>query len=221
MSDEAQVETIISSPQISPDAESSEVTHRRSQSLPLGQVNSREVGSPSSSLRPKRRSLLLDHFRGNILDPSSPDIRNGVHAAKHLDVNEAMDEWGLLTRRSPSERSEISIRSPRGVIDMAPSPFFRVELCANGLEVTIFIETLSIRVIYLSLHCVSKNYQLSYVFMMKSNMSLLTSSFSDASYFVLFDNPPSLTPSKNSRQILSNLSRMGKPVTTFTINVSG
>ncbi|XP_011650749.1 U-box domain-containing protein 33 isoform X1 [Cucumis sativus] len=134
MSDEAQVETIISSPQISPDAESSEVTHRRSQSLPLGQVNSREVGSPSSSLRPKRRSLLLDHFRGNILDPSSPDIKNGVHAAKHLDVNEAMDEWGLLTRRSPSERSENSIRSPRGVIDMAPSPFFRVELCANGLE---------------------------------------------------------------------------------------
>ncbi|KAA0048965.1 U-box domain-containing protein 33-like isoform X2 [Cucumis melo var. makuwa] len=134
ISDEAQVETIISSPQISPDAESSEVTHRRSQSLPLGQDNSREVGSPSSSLRPRGRSLLLDHFRGNILDPSSPDIRSGVHAARNLEVNEAKDEWGLLTRRSPSERSENSTRSPRGVIDMAPSPFFRVELCANGLE---------------------------------------------------------------------------------------
>lgn len=132
-SDGAQVETVISSPQTSPDAESSETTHWRSQSLPLEQFNSREVGTPSN-VRPRGRSLLFDHFRGSTLDPSSPDIMSGVHTARNLDVNEAMGEWGLLTRRSPSERSDNSIRSPRGVIDMAPSPLSRVELCANRPE---------------------------------------------------------------------------------------
>ncbi|XP_038894505.1 U-box domain-containing protein 33 isoform X2 [Benincasa hispida] len=131
-SDEAQVETIITSPQSSPDAVSLEITHRRSQSLPLGQVNSREIGSSSSNLRSRGRLLLVDHFRRSILDPSSPDIMNGVHTARNLDVNEAMDEWGSL-RKSPSERSDNSICSPCGVIDMASSPLCMVELCA-GLE---------------------------------------------------------------------------------------
>lgn len=104
--------------------------------MPLGQATSREVGSPSSDLRPRGRSLLLDHFRGSILNPSSPDIMNGIHAARNLNVNVAFDEWGLLARRSPSERPDNSLRSPRDVIDMTPSPLSRVELCENGLEVT-------------------------------------------------------------------------------------
>lgn len=92
--------------------------------------------------------MLLDHFRGSTLDPSSsPYIMNGVRTPRNLDVNEAFDEWGLLARRSPSERSDNSLRSPRGVIDMAPSPLSRVELCENGLEVTMFLELLSIHVI--------------------------------------------------------------------------
>ncbi|XP_022147364.1 U-box domain-containing protein 33-like isoform X2 [Momordica charantia] len=135
----AQVEATISSPQTSPDTEASEISHRRSQSLPLGQVSSREVGSPSSNLRPRGRSLLVDHFRGSILDPSpspspSPNIMNGIQTESNLIVNEAFDEWGLLTRRSPYEQSENSVRSPRGVIDMAPSPLSRIELSENGLE---------------------------------------------------------------------------------------
>ena len=140
-SDGAQVEATVTSPQTSPDDEAPEISQCRSQSRPLEQVNSREVGSPSSDLRFRGRSLLVDHFRESIVDPSpSPNIMNGDRTARSLDVNETFDELSLLERRSPYERSENSLRSPRGVIDMAPSPLSRVELCENGLEVTIFLE---------------------------------------------------------------------------------
>ncbi|XP_023539312.1 U-box domain-containing protein 33-like isoform X1 [Cucurbita pepo subsp. pepo] len=134
-SDGAQVEATVTSPQTSPDDEAPEISQCRSQSRPLEQVNSREVGSPSSDLRFRGRSLLVDHFRESIVDPSpSPNIMNGDRTARSLDVNETFDELSLLERRSPYERSENSLRSPRGVIDMAPSPLSRVELCENGLE---------------------------------------------------------------------------------------
>ncbi|XP_022924425.1 U-box domain-containing protein 33-like [Cucurbita moschata] len=133
-SDGAQVETVFLSPQTSPDSESSEISPWRSLSLPPGQFNSWEVGCPSSDLRPRGRSLLIDHFRGSTLNPSSPDNMNGVHTTRNLDVNGASDGWGLVTRRSPSERSDNSIHSPHDVINMAPSPPSRVELSANWLE---------------------------------------------------------------------------------------
>ncbi|EXB30880.1 U-box domain-containing protein 33 [Morus notabilis] len=123
--------------QPSPNTETGQINHLRSQSVNLRQNSRPALTSPAQELFRRVRSANIEKSGGTMTDVSSLDGTEGLSTPRNrTDSVGSYDEWYGLPRGSPSPGSGYSTCSSTPMLDVALVPFARNEGSETGSEIS-------------------------------------------------------------------------------------